>query len=97
MAWGQTPPGWGTLPCRVWGLGGACEGIGVALGRRLKGTLEGIGSLGVTRKDWGTAGMGPMCLEVAFTGVGQLEEKVAFGEVWGGSDDIPHHSRAPGP
>lgn len=25
-----------------------------------------------------------MCLEVAFTGVGHLEERVAFGEVWGG-------------
>lgn len=52
-AWEQTPPGWESLPCRVWGLAGSWERTGVALGGTLEGGLE---SLGVTRKGWRTAG-----------------------------------------
>lgn len=39
---------------------------------------------GVLPGDRVTAGEGACALEVAFTGVGQLEERVAFREVWGG-------------
>ncbi|RLV86674.1 hypothetical protein DV515_00015806 [Chloebia gouldiae] len=89
---GTDPPRLGEPPLQGTGLGVPLRELGGLW--ESGGHWEGLEDCWVIGRLQGRALVG---LEVAFTGGGQLEGRVAFREVWGMPYNVLHYSRAPGP